>query len=230
MTKLKEYRGTPISIEVTKIESRPGCWNVNKVEVYYSGNKIGEYVRGYPSFTERTFFPFKIEEDWYALYSADYTATRVAKLTETEFIDWCGEEGSAVGFCPVEFYVPRYCKFIVVSKHNGKEFEMTLYDDYRTDEGEEEYFNYPNTEGFLYEKFCNYGFLSGCIWGDDRSWKLKYIDLSKIPEKELLIDERFGYFELPDLPLRECIVPESDYLTLIQQKTYSLTGNKFYGD
>lgn len=40
--------------------------------------------------------------------------------------------------------------------------------------------------------------ISGCIWGDDSSWKIQYLDLSGLPERRFLRDDRFGYFELLD--------------------------------
>jgi len=48
-----------------------------------------------------------------------------------------------------------------------------------------------------------FGFVSGCYWGDDSSWKIQYLDLSKINDKKLignakiLQDSRMGYVEVP---------------------------------
>jgi hypothetical protein len=50
------------------------------------------------------------------------------------------------------------------------------------------------------------GFVAGCIWGDDTSWKLQALDLSAVESGTLARDERFGYLELPDgLRLSEAI-------------------------
>ncbi len=42
----------------------------------------------------------------------------------------------------------------------------------------------------------DFGFMCGCVWGDDSSWKIRYVDLSKLPESNISIDSRFGYIEL----------------------------------
>jgi hypothetical protein len=34
------------------------------------------------------------------------------------------------------------------------------------------------------------------VWGDDTSWKIQFLDLSRLNEKVLVRDDRFGYIEL----------------------------------
>lgn len=41
------------------------------------------------------------------------------------------------------------------------------------------------------------GFVAGCVWGDDSSWKIQYLDLSQAGGGRLKRDERFGYIRLP---------------------------------
>lgn len=41
------------------------------------------------------------------------------------------------------------------------------------------------------------GFVSGCVWGDDSSWKVECLDLTRVSEGVLKRDSRLGYFELP---------------------------------
>jgi hypothetical protein len=51
-----------------------------------------------------------------------------------------------------------------------------------------------------------FGFIAGCVWGDDKSWKLEYLDLSKITEGIFKREQKFGYFELPSgKSLKECL-------------------------
>jgi len=38
--------------------------------------------------------------------------------------------------------------------------------------------------------------VAGCVWGDDTSWKVQYLDLSRADEGVLRREERFGYIEL----------------------------------
>ena len=43
-----------------------------------------------------------------------------------------------------------------------------------------------------------YAFVSGCIWGDDSTWKIQLLDLNGVEDGKLARDERFGYITLPD--------------------------------
>lgn len=223
--KSHHYKGTPLSIRWNNQPSKPGCWDIVNVEVFFGGNPIGSYTRTLPSFVKETFFPFKQEGEWYVLYSSDYTATRVAKVTEEKFEDWCGEDASSFGFCPVEFYVPKY-KTLEEKGTTVEMFDNEYYDNYQ------DYLELGQEEGvdYLGETYCDYGFLSGCVWGDDSSMKLRFIDLSNIESKELKIEQRFGYFELPgSLTLKECIRNyEIDVFELLQSRRYNLSSNKLF--
>lgn len=46
-------------------------------------------------------------------------------------------------------------------------------------------------------EYSKHGFISGCVWGDDSSWKIQHLDLSKIGEGIIKRDSRFGYIEMP---------------------------------
>jgi hypothetical protein len=51
-----------------------------------------------------------------------------------------------------------------------------------------------------------FGFVSGCVWGDDSSWKVEYLDLSEAAKGVLRRDDRFGYLELPrGMSLRDAV-------------------------
>ena len=219
--------GTPFYIECFTIENHPGEWNSTKIAIFRDEILIGEYIRNYANYATTTFSPFSIGEDWYALYSADYTATRVMKLHKDSIEDWCGEERSSVGFCPVEIYVPRYRMVKGSFESDGKthEFETYAVDcDYKT-EGE----FLKDMPEFDFEHHTDFGFLCGCVWGDDTSWKLLYIDLSKVPNKELSITDKFGYWQLPNkLKLKECInmsnwEPDHNWIELTRMEHINLT-------
>lgn len=199
----KQYAGTPFSVEVTVVNNGEGKWDSNKVSIFRDGNLIGEYMRNYPSYGTLTFYPFEANNEWYALYSAHYTATRVLKLHEDKIEDWCGEEPSGTGFCPVEIYVPRYKETF------HKDFSC-----YYVDNAYKDYNEFLNEKLESIKpvefKYTNFGFLCGCIWGDDSSWKIRFIDLSQIPAKILSITDKFGYWEMPrNLTLKECIDMEN---------------------
>lgn len=42
-----------------------------------------------------------------------------------------------------------------------------------------------------------FGFVAGCIWGDDSSWKMQCLDLSEVSKGMLVRKESFGYLPMP---------------------------------
>jgi hypothetical protein len=51
-----------------------------------------------------------------------------------------------------------------------------------------------------------FGFVAGCVWGDDSSWKIQYLDLSAVEKGEIRRDARFGYIEMPSgISLKQAI-------------------------
>lgn len=244
-----EFAGTPFSIAIENIKSEVnGVWNTKNVVVYKDGVSIGGYERNYNSqgMAADTFYPFQYNNDWYALYSKDYTATRVAKLTDT-FEDWCGEERHTNGFCPTEFYVPRSNVFEMQQPETGWKFAYRTFDnEYSSKEKlmAEFYGREMDADGFreelhisrfIKQEYLSLGFLSGCVWGDDSSWKLRFIDLSKLDQKILTITEKFGYWELPELQqLHECVKidawyedPTKAWIKLTGTQSFSLYNDKF---
>lgn len=180
------------------IETKPGCWRSLRVGVFDGDTQIGEYQRNYPSLY-KTFYPFKKNGKWYALYSKDYTATRVMSLPDCK--DICGEEPSGFGFCPVELYVP-----MSANESDGEDLEDEL----------------P----------VDFGFVAGCVWGDDSSWKIQYIDLSLLEQGIIKREDRFGYTELPrDMELREAIYidkySDATFIRVVGSNTYRVTGSDF---
>ena len=75
---------------------------------------------------------------------------------------------------------------------------------------------------------CNFGFVAGCVWGDDSSWKLQYLDLSNVEFGIIKRDDRFGYLELPNMPLDQAVECDSEcsYLTISKIKRFKLNGEK----
>lgn len=67
--------------------------------------RLGKYERNY-STMYNTFLPFSKAEKDFALYSPNYDSTRIMKLPECEDIG--GEDINASGFCPVDYYIPKY--------------------------------------------------------------------------------------------------------------------------
>jgi len=154
----------------------PGIIAGSVVEVFRrsdSGSepeKVCEYERNYDLL--QTFEPFRQGGREFALISLQYTGTSVLDLATGDVI--AEESASDLGFCPVGFYVPDWWDL-----HRGT-----------TIPGSEHW-------GADYEWPCGeFGFVWGCVWGDDSSWKVQYLDLSGIQSGLIRREERFGYVEL----------------------------------
>lgn len=154
-----------------------------RVGVFDGDQQIGEYVRNYSSMY-RTFCPFRSGDKWFALYSPNYTATRLMSLPDCTDIG--GEEPAVCGFCPLDFYVPVLC---------GQDLRP---DDPAPKQpaSQTDVIEWIKRNPYI-DRYANFGFVSGCIWGDDSSWKVQYLDLSRASEGIVSRDDRFGYVELP---------------------------------
>lgn len=158
-------------LRATLRPNSPGTWSSAVVEVFSRSDpelKLFEYVRNHPSLYQ-TFEPFRQGDREYALTSRDYTTAEVVELPSGNVI-----ATSEAGFCPVGFYVPDWWDV-----HDDSKIPGSIYWD-KHDES-------PTGQ---------YGFIWGCFWGDDSSWKVRYLDLSHIQSGVLRCDERFGYVEL----------------------------------
>lgn len=224
---IKTYSGTPFSVSCEPVQNRPGTWNSTKVSIYWGEEKIGEYLRNYSSHAAATFYPFMQDGQWFALYSAEYTALRVMKLHNTSIEDWCGDSASSNGFCPVEVYIPKYHTMTYSYTQDGveKEFEYVSAD---CDVEDTEFAANRKEAGYKHTTYCTFAFMCGCVWGDDTSWKIRYIDLTEIKNKKLIITEKFGYWEMPDsLTLKQCVSldcwePGHDWIKLTRAESINL--------
>jgi hypothetical protein len=136
-----------------------------------AGNVAATYRRNHSGFY-RTFEPFRQSGKMFALISTDYTATAVLDLTTGQVI--ASEQPHPNGFCPVGFYVPDWWDL-----HDDSILPGSM--SWRAD------YEHPNGQ---------FGFVWGCIWGDDTSWKVQYLDLSRIQDGVIRRDDRFGYLPL----------------------------------
>lgn len=249
---------SPYYAEATSYETKPGCWNYNKVNIIERETKkiIGSYERNYSSMY-RTFHPFELKGKWFALYSPKYTATRIMSLPDCKDIG--GETPDGFGFCPTDFYVPvlYYIKFVhdigcsqtpcscnvghlqgcaldvpnpKIMSNGGYDWDSCICKEYRANWHSSHYvWKFPERV---------HGFVAGCVWGDDSSWKIQHLDLSKADEGIIIRSSRFGYLELPDennlcdAIKINCEDPEEfpDYISLkIASAEYYdiITGNKY---
>jgi hypothetical protein len=187
---------------------------------------IGEYQRNY-STMYRTFHPFQLRGKWFALYSKDYTATRIMSLPDCKDIG--GEEREQWGFCPTDFWVPglHYIQTICdpgcprekTPEHTPdftKACTCSIVHDpvtcptknktlWENISGASRSCTCKDAWAAWYEKHHIWhfpdrvhGFVAGCVWGDDSSWKIEYLDLSKADEGIIKREQRFGYIELPN--------------------------------
>ena len=160
------------STRLREVETRTGSWNTCHVDVLDSaGQIVAGYDRNHPTLYQ-TFEPFRQGDRMFALISTDYTATSVMDLATGKVV--ATEEPNAMGFCPTGFYVPDWWDINDGSILPGS----TSWDDRHT---------LPKGD---------FGFVWGCVWGDDTSWKVQYLDLSRVQDGQILRDERFGYVEL----------------------------------
>ncbi len=221
---IKQYPGTPYSVEVSAVENDPGTWNSSHVKVMHLGNVIGEYVRNYPLHARETFCPFMASDsNWYALYSAGYTECRVMRLHDDRIEDWCGISALADrGFCPAEFYVPqyRYHDSVVMT-----DVEYSTYQEFLNDT--------PDSD---LTRFCTLGFLAGCFWGDDAGFSLRVLDLTEVPGKVLHVREFGNCVIPPGRSIRECLdmrfwEPGNNYVGIahIDYYTFTTQGNRVVG-
>src|SRR5262249_23621016 len=141
--------------------------------------EISTYERDYAIL--QTFEPFRQRERDFALISRSYTKTAILDLASGQVIAEEAEEyyggnftRPGAGFCPVGFYVPDWWDV-----HDGS---IIPGDEYWNRDCE-----WPDG---------SFGFVWGCYWGGDSSWKVQYLDLSRIQEGIITRDDRFGYVEL----------------------------------
>lgn len=157
-------------------ENEPGTWPSTIVEVFRRADagaeatKVCEYERNYGLL--QTFEPFRQGHREFALISPQYTGTSVMDLGTGRVI--AAEPDSSMGFCPVGFYVPDWWDL-----HDGSVFPGS--ESWNSD------CEWPSGE---------FGFVWGCVWGDDSSWKVQLLDLSEIQSGVIRREERFGYVEL----------------------------------
>jgi hypothetical protein len=195
---------------------------------------IASYKRNY-GFLE-TFWWFRRGRRHFALYSPDYTATRVMELFPgMGFKDIGGEEPSSGGFCPVEFYVPD-CRKQVFEEFCGPGYAINdwnsplaaLPDGSEFTKDQNTHRARPKARGldgqFLQSEHGwvwgeegdyqsgwikvppDHGFMAGCVWGDDSSWKIQYLDLSRVEQGIIGREARFGYIVLPtSVHLRDAV-------------------------
>jgi hypothetical protein len=200
--------------KIETVKNAPGTWRSTKIGVFKDSEQIGEFLRNYEAYGETTFAPFKRDGKWYALYSPIYDRIGVMSLPDCKPVDMIDQEH---GFCPVEIYIPEYQWFL---KEKKPEDQLHKYPEcnwvwLRKDLEEKEYdpdlFNKNMNSDYKYvdvEKetfYEDFAFVSGCFWGDDSSWKIELYDISKAHLGIVKKVPEWGYYELPNLPLKECV-------------------------
>lgn len=190
--------------------------------------QIGEYERNYKSFFN-TFFHFRQNGKDLALYSPDYTVTRIMELPACR--DLGGEEPGPEGFSPTDYFVPTYIAQEITSETSGSkgtkgkniwkrivnkleekvlsEFvTKTPLTDHATGDDAENVATFRPLTPRLYYPF---GFVAGCVPGDDSAWKIQYLDLSEAEEGIVKRDDRFGQIVLPENQRLMDAVDMNDY-------------------
>ncbi|GAA0588527.1 hypothetical protein GCM10008942_41850 [Rhizomicrobium electricum] len=220
----------PYYARAEQLEPKEG-WGKSRISIFRGSEKIGEYERNYPALGESTFEPFERDGRWFALYSADYTCTRIMTLPDCRDIG--GEQPASGGFCPAELYVPRYRT--ITWKFEGRTSESWHFEA----GGEEANYFGPsgNTRKGVEVSFgpwqsLHLGFIAGCLWGDDSSWKLQVFDLSRAAEGIIERSERYGHLDIAsDFPLVAAIqlyreVPGPLRATVLRQECRDMDTGK----
>lgn len=223
-----EKTNTPGTWEKTKV-------SVFRHSADGSKTKVAEYGRNYAMLrTFEPFRQYKNGE-WkdYALISTSYTRLSVLDLASGEIIAVeeypvitpesyeryykkyqpdakIGDPIPAAGFCPVDFYVPDFYDDeeddpeAVKREYAGQQKFIKDMSDPNYEERKAAWaVDYMEELNWQYSGM--WGLYSGCVWGDDSSWKMRYVDLSRIDEGIVKTDERFGYLELPRGKLRDLV-------------------------
>src|ERR1700709_407141 len=192
----------PYHVHVEDVESAPNTWKTAIVHIFRGETKIGSYDRNYPGFGEATFEPFELDGKWFALYSPDYTCTRVMALPECRDIG--GEEPHGTGFCPMDLFVPRYRKVVSTYHSDGAPNEVCDFESQA--EVHKNLTDEKKTVAVAPWQCLDIAFVAGCIWGDDSSKKLQVFDLSKASEGILTGRERCAHAEIAlGLPLAAAV-------------------------
>jgi hypothetical protein len=244
---------------IAEIDNGENYWKYLKIGIFKVENdseeQIGEYKRNYSSFYN-TFCHFQKSGKDYALYSPDYTVSRIMELPTCKDIG--GEEPGAGGFCPTDYFVPTYieketswetvsARGIIGGNVTKNRLNNPSVEDL-TESIKSREFNYQGTgepckittlsRPLTPLNYYQFGFVGGCIWGDDRSWKVQYLDLSQVENGIIGREERFGYVELLDgVPLKEAVTltghnDESGeykiYVEIKTMQTFVLETGKIY--
>src|SRR5438105_11737597 len=107
-----------------------------------------------------TFEPFRQGDRDYALISPDYTGTSVVDLASGRIV--ASEPHDPGGFCPVGFDVPDWWD---VNEGLERDGVLPGSSRWRSD------YEWPTGD---------FGFVSGCHWGDDSTMKVQYLDPSAV--------------------------------------------------
>jgi hypothetical protein len=235
---------------VGTVKNAPGCWNGVEVAIMQIDAKDGPkkqlgktFQRNYST----NFDNFAVCQKfgrYFALYSPDYTSTRVMEIVPgIGWEDIGGEERDNDGFCPTGFNIPLAYDMVFEDDAHPADSQIKDWNDklalyppgtryvslgthekaqkIRYEDGQyvRAYTRPNDNPGYEWvwgpKKAWEYGwiiyppdfgFVSGCYWGDDSSWKIQYLDLTKIESGIIKREEKFGYIELPpNLSLKEAI-------------------------
>lgn len=191
--------------KLSDVQNAPDTWNSVKYGVFQEQEQVGEFQRNYDSYGDTTFVPFKRGDNWYALYSPHYTGISVMELPSCKLVG--GEPEDEYGFCPVEIYIPRYQ---IDTREAFPPEELLKYPEQNRSRLSQRGATKEYDEGLFEEGkeifYENFAFVSGCVWGDDSSWKIELRDISQAHVGIIKRVDEWGYHQLPgNLSLKECV-------------------------
>ena len=173
-------------ITTQKVDGKQGCWSVTKVEVRRGDTLVFEFTRQYPGFALETTRIFSLGGQDILVYSENYETLNFFNLTKREAIALDDESKKQIhGFCPTEILVPKFA------------IEDDIY----------------ICDGGITGEFHDFAFVSGCVWGDDSSWKLNILDMRNLLTGEVNyvnnlreLKPEWLYSEIPPgISLAQCV-------------------------
>lgn len=217
-----DYSSTPYKVLTQVVEGRPGTWRTIDCQLIHrdTGYTVHSWTYMYSSESAvwNTVHPFEHQGRWYVTYSSAYTRLSVFNITD-QYEAWT-DEGGAGGFCPVAVAIPW--KHTDVRPEHERSHNLTMWS-WLPRIGDQ----YEGDASFR-ASAADFGFYSGCIWGDDSSWKLRYLDFSRLSEGIVVASDAFGYIPLPtSMTIQDCV--ELDYVEEDEdRKVFALAVRSFF--
>lgn len=201
------------TLKTLPIDNGSGHWKSTLCHIFCDEVEIGSYLYRYYNSAEKIFQPFNINGKDYAIISTDYTTVSFITLPDCTPVVLTDESKENLSdHCPVECWIPRYkeirteyeAEMILGHPSGVKDFYVYFDDSEIREPKDPESFELPI-------HYHDFGFVAGCVWGDDSgNWKVNFLDLSGIEKGEVFYTSEgkreWTYKQLPsNLTMKQAI-------------------------